>query len=174
MGSWQQVPCKHRANLGKDGVSLAAAPRGLVTLPPSPGLAPSALLRAGTRWRISRADLQRQLRRLSEVRIPMGTARWRGLRWGTGWERQGRSPGEKVGQGAEEKHGAREERRSGRTEAGRRGVETAQLMVAENSPDYRRAFSHGLCSRAGLPKLVATSPEWHFKLKLKLIIMNYN
>ena len=73
-----------------------------------------------------------------------------------------------------EARGQRGERWSGRTEAGRRGVEMAQLMVAENSPDDRRAFSHGLCSRAGLPKLVATSPGWHFKLKLKLIIMNYN
>lgn len=49
-----------------------------------------------------------------------------------------------------------------------------QPVFMEALPYVRLAFSRGLCVTAGLSNLVATSLRWHFKLKLRLIIINYN
>lgn len=49
-----------------------------------------------------------------------------------------------------------------------------QPVFMEALPYVRPTFSHGLCFTAGLSNLVATSLGWHFKLKLRLIIISYN
>lgn len=83
--------------------------------------------------------------------------------------------GEKGGQRVKEKHGAmRGERGVGEQSLGDAREEAAQPMFMGYLPYARPAFSRGLWFRAGLSNLVATSPRWHFKLKLKLIRINYN
>ena len=60
------------------------------------------------------------------------------------------------------------------TENRGRGMRGGQPMFMEALPYVRPAFSRGLCFSAGLANLVATSLGWHFKLKWRLIIINYN
>lgn len=54
------------------------------------------------------------------------------------------------------------------------GTRGAQPVFMEALPYVRPAFSRGFCFSAGLANLVATSLRWHFKLKWRLIIINYN
>lgn len=119
--------CERGTSLGNDGSSLAAASRGPVTLPASsqdpPGLAPSLLRRAQTRWKIIRADLQPQR---SQLRARRGCQRAlpcrRGLPGSDGrilWGETGRAlrrENRTKSKGEAQGRGRRERRR--RTEAG--------------------------------------------------------